>query len=171
MGALMKLVPLPYRLVAMVLLAIALAVGGYVFGRHVMAGEVAEQQLEDALAYADLVREAQGRADALAADLARAETVQKPKDRIIIKEVIRYESIVPADRRCDLDGAWRVLHDASATGEPADTARLAAGSADPVTDAAALETVAENYADCREDKRKLSGWQKFWEDVSRRLQQ
>jgi hypothetical protein len=60
-----------------------------------------------------------------------------------------------------------VLHDAAATGEPADAARVAAGAAEPVTDAAALSTVAGNYEQCREYIEQLRGWQQWWGEVSR----
>ena len=63
--------------------------------------------------------------------------------------------------------AWRLLHDAAATGEPAEPARLAAGAAEPVADAAAIGTVAGNYEQCREYIEQLRGWQRWWGEVSR----
>jgi hypothetical protein len=42
---------------------------------------------------------------------------------------------------------------------------MAAGKARPVTDAAAIETVAGNYEQCRTCFEKLKGWQSFWETV------
>ena len=100
---------------------VALSIGSYLFGRHVLAGEIAAQQLDDALQYARLVRQAQGASDALAAELEAARAARAPRERIIIREVSRYEQIVSADRRCMLDGAWRLLHDAAATGTPAES--------------------------------------------------
>jgi hypothetical protein len=116
--------------------------------------EALETALQDA-------KELRGKVDTLNADLAAARAAQKPKDRIITKEVVRYETVVPADRRCTLDGAWRVLHDAAATGDPA-AGSIAATTAAPVTDADALETVAENYELCRSWRADLIGWQRFW---------
>lgn len=123
-------------------------------------------KLDQALAYAAEIVERQGRVDALAADLEAERAKRTTKNRVITKEVIRYAQL-PADRRCTLDPAWRVLHDAAATGEPADPARVAAGAAEPVADAAALETVAGNYEACREYIDQLRGWQRWWGEVSR----
>lgn len=123
-------------------------------------------KLDQALAYAAEIVERQGRVDALAADLEAERAKRTTKNRVITKEVIRYAQL-PADRRCTLDPAWRVLHDAAATGEPADPARVAAGAAEPIADAAALETVAGNYEACREYIDQLRGWQRWWGEVSR----
>ena len=118
-------------------------------------------KLDQALAYAAEIVERQGRVDALAVELETERAKRIPKNRVITKEVVRYAQL-PADRRCELDHAWRLLHDAAATGEPADTARMAAGAAEPVADAAALGTVAGNYEQCREYIEQLRGWQRWW---------
>ena len=123
-------------------------------------------KLDQALAYAAEIVERQGGADALASELEAERAKRIPKNQIIIREVVRYAQL-PADRRCTLDPAWRLLHDAAATGEPADAARVAAGDADPVADAAALEAVAGNYERCREYIDQLRGWQQWWGEVSR----
>lgn len=123
-------------------------------------------KLDQALAYAAEVAERQGKVDALAAELEAERAKRIQKNKIITREVVRYETL-PADRRCTLDPAWRLLHDAAATGEPADTARVADGDADPVADAAALETVAGNYEACRDYIEQIEGWQRWWDEVSR----
>lgn len=143
-----------------VALALSAASGWRLRGDH----EAAKLHAQ-AVAYAEEIQRRQAAADTLAADLSAERERRIPKARTIIKEVVRYETLVPAARRCDLDGAWRLLHDAAATGEPADPARLAAGDAERVADAAALETVAENYADCREWRAGLIGWQRWWREA------
>ena len=151
--------------ISIILMAIVLTVS-HVTAYHMGRNADAAAKLDQALAYAAEIVERQGRVDALAADLEAERSRRVPKNRIITKEVIRYAQL-PADRRCELDPAWRVLHDAAATGEPADPARVAAGDADPVADAAALETVAGNYEACREYIDQLRGWQRWWGEVSR----
>lgn len=158
----MSLIPLPYRWLAGVLLLASLLLGSYLFGRHTLAGEVAQEQRDNERLAAAQLAAKQRRVDALAAALEAARAAQKPKDRIILKEVQKYETTLPAARRCTLDGAWRVLHDAAATGQPADPARLAAGAAAGVTDAAALDTVAENYNRCRDALDQVRGWQAWY---------
>lgn len=124
--------------------------------------------LDQAVAYAREVAARQADNDQLSADLERARSIRAPKDRIITKDVIRYETLIAPADRCVLDGRWRLLHDAAATGEPADAAGLAAGAAEPVTDAQALEGVTDNYIGCRESIDKVRGWQRWWDEVGRK---
>jgi hypothetical protein len=150
--------------IAAVLLAAVLTAShltAYHMGRNAEDGA----KLDQALAYAAEIVERQGKVDALAADLEAERAKRIPKNRVITKEVVRYAQL-PADRRCTLDPAWRVLHDAAATGEPADAARVAAGDAEPVADATALEVVAGNYEACREYIEQIEGWQRWWDEVS-----
>jgi hypothetical protein len=158
----MSLIPLSYRWLAGGLLLVGLLLGSYLHGRNTMVGEIAREQRDNEHLAAAQLAAKQRRVDVLSATLEAARAAQKPKDRIITKEIIRYETTVPADRRCMLDGAWRVLHDAAATGQPADPARLAAGAAASVTDAAALDTVGENYNRCRDAIDQVTGWQAWY---------
>lgn len=147
-----------------ILLGLAVLVGwpgGYLLGRHDQAGTHARQQLDQALAYAGEIVRRQGAVDQLATELETARARRGAADHAITREVIRYVEL-PADRRCTLDGAWRLLHDAAATGTPADPARLAAAGAEPVADAAALETVAGNYEHCRDLAAQLNAWQQWY---------
>lgn len=162
-------IPLPWR-ICLVVLAIGLVFcGGYDFGRHVAQGESAQKQLDQALAYAKEIVARQQVADSLATDLEEARAAQAPKDRIITKEVIRYAEVTPAADRVVLPGTWRLRHDAAATGDPIDPGAgpLAVGEAGPVEDAAALETVADNYQQCREWRDQLNGWQRYYREVIR----
>ena len=151
--------------IAILLLCAALTAShltAYYMGRRAEDGA----KLDQALAYAAEIVERQSKVDALAVELETERAKRIPKNRIITREVVRYAQL-PADRRCTLDPAWRLLHDAAATGEPANTARVAAGDAEPVADAAAIETVAGNYEQCREYIDQLRGWQRWWSEVSR----
>ena len=151
--------------IAILLLAAVLTAShltAYHLGRNAEDGA----KLDQALAYAAEIVERQSKVDALAVELETERAKRIPKNRIITREVVRYAQL-PADRRCTLDPAWRLLHDAAATGEPADAARVAAGDAEPVADAAALEAVAGNYEACREYIDQLRGWQRWWGEVSR----
>lgn len=87
----------------------------------------------------------------------RVRTVREAGETIV-REVPVY---VPA--QCDADGhlpaGWRVLHDAAASGQPADPARTA--DAQPVAPDAAAETVARNYLTCRETAEQLTALQQW----------
>lgn len=147
---------------------VALAVsnaGSFLFGKHVEEGEAAQVQLESERLAAALLNRKQKRVDTLGQQLAQAKADRAGRDRIIVQEVYRYEHVTPAADRCTLPGAWRLRHDLAATGESADPARLAAGDAQPVTDAAALGTVAGNYIQCRDAIEQVKGWQAWWSTV------
>lgn len=152
---------LPIQLLIGLVSAMLIAAGSYNFGRHVAEGEAATQQYNLAVAYAGEIRAEQGKADQLAADLSAARSRQTQKDRAITKEITRYVEVTAPDRRCQLPGTWRMRHDAAATGTPAspEAGPVADGSADHVEDAAALETIGENYQAARECFAKLIGWQ------------
>ena len=93
----------------------------------------------------------------------RVRTVREAGETIV-KEVPVY---VPA--QCDADGSlpagWRVLHDAAASGQPADAARAA--DAQPVAPDAAAETVARNYLTCRETAEQLTALQQWVREQGR----
>jgi hypothetical protein len=101
-------------------------------------------------------------ANALDEKSTARETEQRAKDKIITKEVIRYVETTPAAQRVVLPGTWRVRHDAAATGQPAADQAGADAAGEPVTDAAAIETVADNYESCRRDKGRLQDFQDRW---------
>lgn len=121
--------------------------------------------LDQALSYADAIVAEQEKVDQLSTDLEAARQTKAQKERIITREVTRYVQIVPAVDRCSLPGQWRLLHDAAATGEPPSSPGLDDAKPTPIEDAAALETVAENYQACREWRGQLIGLQRYVKDV------
>lgn len=149
----------------LVVLAVTNA-GSFLFGRDVEEGEQAQAQLESERLAAARLAAKQKRVDALGIRLAKAKAARVAGDRVIIQEVYRYEQVTPAADRCNLPGTWRLRHDLAATGEPAaDPARLAAGGAQPVADATALATVADNYVQCRDVIEQVKGWQSWWKEI------
>ncbi|MFZ2972313.1 MAG: hypothetical protein WA049_06710 [Ferribacterium limneticum] len=156
---------LKWTVIAALVAAAVLAT--YRHGRHVAEGEVAAAQLDIAIAYAGQIVENIDKADALAAQNDALRAAQAPKDRTIIKEVTRYEFLEPPGNRCTLPGTWRLLHDAAATGQPPATEAgpLATGSADPVEDTTALQTLADNYIACRDTAAKLEAWKRRYHAI------
>lgn len=153
--------------VAVPVLIVALAVGSYFFGRHVKAGEVAARDLKQQQTIQRLQDERQAKADELALLNAARRAEAAPREKVITKEVTRYVQVTPADQRCTLPGTWRVRHDAAATGVPFDAGAgsLALATDAPIDDAAALATVAGNYAVARECAAKLEGWIRRYREV------
>ena len=144
------------------LLIVAVLLGAYNFGRHVKDGEVAKERLQQTQQLRALQEDHQAKADELALLNAARRAETAPRERLITKEVTRYVHVTDPVDRVALPGTWRVRHDAAATGMPiaAESGPLALGTLAPVEDAAALETVADNYATARECAEKLVGWQR-----------
>ena len=161
----MKLTPLSTRLyqaLALVIVVLGLLVSAYAFGRHVKSGEVAEENLRALQKLEQKIKEKQDTADALATENALLRAARATQDNLITKEVIRYVDVTPRTDRCTLPGTWRLRHDAAATGTPlaAEAGSVALGTVAAVDDAAALETVAGNYALARRCMAKLDAWQR-----------
>lgn len=175
----MNLMPLPYRLLAYVLLLGGLAglsawAGWTWRDRGARLAEarqeaMAQTRLNRALETERLEREAlQSRLDAVAQEAARRTEQIRTVHQYIDREVIRYVN-TPVRAAVSLPGDWRVLHDAAATGELPETP-FAAGfftsAARPVDDAAALATVARNYEQCALWREQLIGWQQWYETIA-----
>lgn len=162
------IIPGPYRVLAAALAAGAIWLHGNLHGHRAefnarAAADLAAERLAEALA-----ADKRKRIDRLALDLEHARAQRHVVYRTITQEVARYVDVTPAADRCTLPGTWRLRHDLAAAGQTAaDAARVAAGAAGPVADAAALGTVADNYATCREWREQLVGWQRWWDEVSR----
>lgn len=148
-----------------ILLALSIFGSGYLKGSSSVRADIAQEKLEIALAYAKEIVTNQGVADGLADENAKLRSAQEPKDRLITKEITRYVQVTPRADRCTLPGTWRLRHDAAATGTPIDpeTGPVAAGADDPVEDAAALETIGENYRACRDAIAKVGGWKRRYQ--------
>lgn len=164
-----RLAPSPW-----LLLVVAIAVGvAYIVGRSdgsaMAEGKHNAALLDQALAYAAEIKARQSSADLLAGELEQARAGQEPRDRIITKEVLRYVEVTPSADRVLLPGTWRLRHDAAATGVPLKpgAASLSVAASWPVEDAAALETVGDNYRDCRTWRDQLIGWQRYYREVIR----
>lgn len=155
----------PWIIIGFIVVLAVSNASSFLFGKHVEAGEASQAQLETERLATALLNRKQKRVDTLGQQIAKANADRAGRDRIIIQEVYRYEQVTPAADRCTLPGAWRLRHDSAATGEPADPARLVASDARPVTDAAALGTVAGNYIQCRAAIDQVKGWQAWWRVV------
>lgn len=162
------MIPAQYKYAALAFFWLSSIVSAYFFGRHVLAGEEAQKQYDIAVAYAEEIKARQAGADELANQLEAARGKQQVKDRIIYRDVIKYETITPSSSRVMLPSSWRLLHDAAAIGEPADAVALASGKAEPVGDAEAIETVSGNYETCRNWREQVIGWQQWYEVVTKK---
>ena len=131
---------------------------GYVRGASSVQAAWSEERINQSVAVVRIqARQAQINERVVTQYVDRVRTVREAGETIV-REVPVY---VPA--QCDADGrlpaGWRVLHDAAASGQPADAARAA--DAQPVAPDAAAETVARNYLTCRETAEQLTALQQW----------
>ncbi|WP_410498157.1 hypothetical protein [Chitinibacter sp. S2-10] len=163
-----KTIPLPYRILIVVLLALA------VFGAGLRTGWVLSANSKDAGQLkvqnkATKVQQARV-ASAAVADQITASQVQQIQIRYktITKEVIKYAEVHPAPAAsqpvvaCNtLDHDWVRIHDHAADpdSEPVSEPDGDAGGAGK---SEVLGVVARNYETCQLWRQSLIGWQRWW---------
>lgn len=101
------LIPLPYRILALVLAILGLVSGGFFYGLHVAHGEAAQEKLDQALAYAKVIREEQARGEQIASDSEATIATLRAGQRARSERVIN-ETEKPA-YRCALPDLGRLL--------------------------------------------------------------
>jgi hypothetical protein len=155
MSALLAGVPLLYRVMALLALAVALVGYGWLKG-----AEHGEAKL--AAAESKALKEGVRIVTLRGAVTTRIETKYLPqiaRTEVITETIVREVPIYVSPADPDLPGGFRVLHDAAAAGRLPDPASLADAAAVPAQ--AAAGTVAENYGICRQDQLKLQGLQEW----------
>lgn len=161
-----NLIPLPYRILAEVFLALALVTGGFGVGVKVTRDHAAAQQLAAERLAADQYRAEVARSNDLSAKLAAAES------NIQIKTIerIKYVPQVTTGRECLSAGAVSLLNSAGYPSLSATTGKLVAESppAPAATDTDVAYWIAEahrTYDICAERLNSLIDW----EDTDGRL--
>lgn len=163
---LLSIVPLPYRLLALALLAVALIGFGWVKGAGHVQSEWDAANTRQAL-QVSVVKQRQAE--------ATVQVVTKYVDRVkivretgatIVKEVPVYVS-PEADAACVLPRGFVRLHDAAAAGRVPEPA----GGSDAAPAGIALSTVAgtvaDNYERCHENAEQLIGLQAWITEIKK----
>ena len=146
----MTLIPWPYRLLALVLLAAALIGFGWIKGaEHVQARWDAAVQQQTLQAAAIRERQAEATVKVVTEYVDRVRVVREKGDTII-KEVPIYVS-VQADAACTINRGFVRLHDAAAAG---------------LALSAVAATVATNYQTCHENAEQLRALQAWVSEMS-----
>lgn len=152
---LLSLIPLPYRILAVTVIAAAIAAIGWVNGAAHVQAKWDTATVKQSLTVAR-VENAQAESTVkIVTQFVDRVRVVKETGAALTREVVRY---VPSDS-CDLPPGYRVLHDAAARGEPADTAGNADAPAVPAQDAAAA--VIDNYTACHANAEQLVALQNW----------
>lgn len=156
----LSLVPLPYRLLALVLLAIALVGFGWVKGaEHVQGKWDAAISKQSEQVSSVKVKQAEAATQVVTQYVDRVQVVRQ-KGADIIKEVPIY---VPAqaDAACVLSRGFVSLHDAAAAGSIPDPAGGADATPAGIALSAVASTVADNYQRCHENAEQLIALQSW----------
>lgn len=162
----LALVPLPYRLLAITLLAVALVGFGWVKGAgHVQAEWGAANAKQAAQVVAVKQRQAEAAVQVVTQYVDRIQVVREA-GAAIVKEVPVYVS-PEADAACVLSRGFVRLHDAAAAGRVPGPAGSADAAPAGIALSAAAGTVADNYERCHENSAKLEALQ----DWIREMQQ
>ena len=154
----MTLIPWPYRLLALAVLAAALIATGWLKGAgHVQTkwdAAIQQQALQTATARE---RQAQAVVKVVTEYVDRVRVVREKGDTII-KEVPVYVP-VQADAACTINRGFVRLHDAAAAGELPEPARDADAASAGIALSAVAGTVAANYQTCHENAEQLRALQ------------
>ncbi|MBN8461447.1 MAG: hypothetical protein J0M01_01325 [Dechloromonas sp.] len=154
----MTLIPWPYRLLALALLAAALIGFGWIKGAgHVQAQWDAAIQQQTLQAATMRQRQAEATVKVVTEYVDRVHVVREKGDTII-KEVPVY---VPAqaDAACTINRGFVRLHDAAAAGDLPEPAGDADATAAGITLSAVTEAVVGNYQTCHENAEQLRALQ------------
>ena len=160
----MSLIPWPYRLLALAVLALALVGVGWLKGaghvQHQWDEAVAEQARHVARAEK---QQAEATVQVVTRYVDRVKVVREKGDAII-KEVPVYVP-VEADAACTIHHGFVRLHDAAAAGEFPGAARLADAAAAGVALSTVASTVTTNYGRCLENAEQLIALQDWVRQV------
>lgn len=164
----LSLIPLPYRIGAVLLLLAAVVSFGYNLGASSVQGDWDAQKAVDLVAAAT-IKEKQA-AISIKVDEAAQKVITET--RIIYKTINREIPVYVtknADSACAINNGFVSLHDAAAKAvipsPPGDLNDAPAG----ITLSAATETVTDNYGTCNETRKQLielQGWIKMQREVT-----
>lgn len=160
MGILFKMIPAPYRWLAIMALALALVGFGWVQGAdHVQRQWDSENQAE-ALAAAKTGQRQAGENIKVVTVYVDKIKVVHDKGATIKQEVVVY---VPqaADADCTINAGFVRLHDAAAGNTIPGPSRVADAAPSGVALSTVAATLIDNYTACHENAEQLIAWQEW----------
>lgn len=152
---LLSLIPLPYRILAGLLIVAMIAAAGWMNGAAHVQAKWDAATVKQSLRVASVEKAQAESTVKIVTQFVDRVRVVKETGAALTREVVRY---VPSDS-CDLPPGYRVLHDSAARGEPADTAGNVDAAAVPAQDAATA--VIDNYTACRATAEQLVALQNW----------
>ena len=154
----MNLIALPYRLLALAALGIALFGFGWFKGtNHVQAKWNAATAAQQQSQVQVQIQQAEATVQVVTQYVDRIQVVRE-KGNTLIQEVPVYVPI-QADAACTVPSGFVSLHDAAAAGELPEAARDADAPAEGLALSAVAATVVSNYQTCHENAEQLKALQ------------
>lgn len=154
----LSIIPLPWRLLAMALAAVALFSIGWFRGNEHGGQKLIDYIGKQAAETVRVVKLQGAATERIVTKYVKVAGKTKTVTETVEKEVVRYAESNPG--AC-LDGRWRVLHDAAAANviPPAPGPVDAAGGAPKAAEA--IGAVTDNYAACHRDADRLDALQEW----------
>jgi hypothetical protein len=160
----LNFIPLPYRILGVIIIVIAIFGFGYAKGLSVGNNKIRLFKAQAEAQYEKLKHELE-----IANNKINTKIVTEYVDRIVYVTKWRTKNVeivkeVPSN--CELSNGWVHVHDASAEGHDADSTAATDGGSSGIKDTEALETVVDNYGSCAANTEKLKAWQKWYTEQS-----
>ena len=154
-----NLIPLPYRIIAAILIVLSIFGYGYKLGYDRGERKIAEFKAKALAEYMQLQT-----AYEKAKNAVNEVVVTKYVDRIVYITKWRTKNVeivkeVPSN--CELSAGWVHVHDSAAEGHDADRSGAADGATSGVKDTEALATVVDNYSKCLQNTAQLTSLQEW----------
>ena len=156
----LNFIPLPYRILGVILVIIAIFGFGYAKGLSVGNNKIRLFKAEAEAQYEKMQHELE-----IAKNKVNTKIVTEYVDKIVYVTKWRTKNVeivkeVPSN--CELSNGWVHVHDASAEGHDADSTGATDATSSGIKDTEALETVVDNYGSCAANTEKLKAWQKWY---------
>jgi len=153
-------IPLPYRILGIILVIVAIFGFGYAKGLSVGNNKIRLFKAEAEAQYEKMRHELE-----VAKNKVNTKIVTEYVDKIIYVTKWRTKNVeivkeVPSN--CELSNGWVHVHDAAAEGHDADSTGATDATSSGIKDTEALETVVDNYGACAANTEKVKAWQKWY---------
>lgn len=152
------MIPLPYKILAIVLIAIGAFGYGMKLGTDKAKVEIERFAVQNEQLKNDLEKEQNNIKEKVVTEFIDRVKVVKEKEYVFLNQA---ENNVPA--QFNLSNGWVYLHDAAtgASGGNADPTRSSDATASDIKDNQALATIISNYSACLQNSQQLIGLQKW----------
>lgn len=155
------MIPIPPSIAVPAVVGIASALVGFGLGAKYVYGKWLADKAASAAAAVKIVTRQGEVTERVVTEYETKVITREGATKTIKEEVKVYVESKPLALACNLDMRWLRLHDAAAAGAVPPAADASDAAPGPVTAAAALPTVTDNYAACGRNADRLEGLQNW----------